>query len=292
MQGFDDIWTGGAPVADWNAAYDNSGSVRGAEAFVPRWQGEAAAFRERLAPEGRAKLRTPYGAAPRRHYDLFLPEDAPRGLFVFVHGGYWKSQEINTWSHFAGGMLARGFAAALPEYTLCPDIGIAGIVAEIGACLDALALAVPEGDIVLAGHSAGGHLVSRMLCRNAPILPGTAARIARVLSISGVHDLRPLLATAMNDTLGLDAISAAAESPALLLPRPGVSITCLVGGAELPEFRRQNALLANAWAGLGARTVALEAPGRHHFDVVDELLDPASPLVSHLADGSSQEGMS
>ena len=277
----DTIWTGGDRIADYDAAYDNSGSVADAASFVPRWQPLARAFRDRLSASGRAELGVSYGDKPRQHYDLFRPEGAPAGLVVFVHGGYWKGQEIGNWSHFATGALAHGFAVALPEYTLCPEATIPEITAEIGRFLNRVAQQI-RGPIRLCGHSAGGHLVSRMLCTDAPIAAETAARIDRTVSISGCHDLRPIMLTRMNDVLGLDLQTARAQSPALLEPRAGVDLTCLVGGAELPEFRRQNALIANVWHGFGVKTRAIERPGRHHFDIVDDLIDPESELVAIL----------
>ncbi|UOM33981.1 alpha/beta hydrolase [Acuticoccus sp. I52.16.1] len=275
------IWTGGDPVTDIDVAWDNGAAIPGAAEYTPRWAAAAKAFRDELAAAGRAKLAVPYGDAPRRHYDLFLPERAPAGLAVFVHGGYWKAHVIGNWSHFAAGALSRGFAVALPEYTLAPEATIPEITREIGAFLDHIAGEV-GGPINLSGHSAGGHLVSRMLCTDAPIAEATAARIGKVVSISGVHDLRCLLPASMNEILGMSLETARAESPALLEPRAGVDLTCIVGGAELAEFRRQNVLLANAWHGFGVKTVALEAPGRHHFDVVDALRDPDSVVVGAL----------
>jgi hypothetical protein len=119
-----------------------------------------------------------------------------------------------------------------------------------------------------------------MLCADIdlPVLP----RVERIVSVAGVHDLRPLLRTAMNDILGLDPATAAAESPALALPRPGVPVTAWVGAAERPEFRRQAALLANVWWGLGVETSCIESPGENHFTVVEALADPASPLCAAL----------
>jgi hypothetical protein len=89
----------------------------------------------------------------------------------------------------------------------------------------------------------------------------------------------------MNDTLRMDAAEAATESAALQTPIEGLSLCCWVGEEERPEFRRQNALLANIWTGLGARTKAVEAPGRHHFGVIEELADPASGLIEAWVDG-------
>jgi arylformamidase len=83
----------------------------------------------------------------------------------------------------------------------------------------------------------------------------------------------------------MDDAEAVRESPALSIPVPGARVTCWVGADERPEFIRQNALLANIWQGLGARLSEHRADGRHHFDVIEDLADSASPLVDTLLDG-------
>jgi arylformamidase len=266
---------------DWDDAYANAPHIPGADAFPPRWAREAAAFREALGE--RARLGIPYGDAPAERLDLFVPQPsgAPRGLVVFVHGGYWQRFGRQDWSHLAAGGVERGWAVVIPGYPLCPATPVTGITRAIGAAV-ARAAGIVSGPIRLAGHSAGGHLVSRMLCTDAPLPEPVAARIEHTVSISGVHDLRPLLRTRLNDTLRLDADEARAESPALAAPREGACIICWVGADERPEFVRQNALLANIWTGLGARTAAMEERGLHHFDVIDGLTDPESPLSRAL----------
>ena len=266
---------------DWDDAYNNRGHIPEAESYPPRFAAAAAAFRERQTAAGRARLDIAYGATERERFDLFLPQGMARGLVVFVHGGYWRAFGKSDWSHLAHGPLACGWAVAMPGYTLCPRIRVSGISRQVGAAITAAAGEI-GGPIRLAGHSAGGHLVTRMLCEGAPLPIAVAARIVSVLSISGVHDLRPLLRTAMNEDLQLDRAEAAAESPALLEPRPGVPVTCWAGSAERPEFRRQNALLANIWTGCGVAARAVEEPGRHHFNVIDGLCEPDSPLTEAL----------
>jgi arylformamidase len=272
---------------DWDDAYNNRGHIEGAESYPPRWAAEAKAFRKRMAAAGRAQLDIPYGTTARERLDLFLPEGTALGLIVFVHGGYWRAFGKSDWSHLAQGPLAHGWAVALPGYTLCPHIHVAGITRQVAAAIATAARSL-GGPIRLAGHSAGGHLVTRMACEDAPLPHAVASRIASVLSISGVHDLRPLLRTAINDDLRLDRAEAMAESPALLCPREGIPVTCWAGAAERPEFRRQNALLANIWTGCGAETRAVEVPGQHHFNVIEPLADPASALVAALLGRRSQ----
>ena len=263
-------------ILDWDEAYSNSGHVAGSEAFAPRWSAEAAAFRAQWAASARLDLA--YGADARQRLDLFLPAGSPKGLFAFIHGGYWLRFDKSYWSHFALGALERGWAVALPSYRLAPAVRVADIVRDAAAAIRFAAREI-AGPLRLAGHSAGGHLVTRMASHNSPLDAGTAARVEAVVSISGVHDLRPLLRTQMNATLRLDLAEAEAESPALLRPAEGARVTCWVGAAELPEFLRQNDLLANIWTGLGAEMTAVHAPARHHFDVVEPLADPDSDLT-------------
>lgn len=234
-----------------------------------------------LVERGRARLDLVYGDGERNRFDLFLPEDAPKGLVVFVHGGYWVRFDKSYWSHLARGSVEHGYAVAMPSYTLCPQTRISGITREIGAAIAAAASMI-AGPIHLTGHSAGGHLATRMISATSPLSDALRSRVANTVSISGVHDLRPMMRLALNADLKLDEAEAFAESPALLRPIEGVRLTCWVGAGERAEFVRQNALLANIWTGLGALTCAVEEPDRHHFNIIDGLTDPDHPMVREL----------
>lgn len=258
-------------VTDWDDAYTNGAHIPNGAAYPDRLAAEAAAFREtaRAEPLGRGQI--------------FLPDATPKGLVVFIHGGYWMRFDPSFWSHLAAGPLARGWAVAMPGYPLTPEVRIADITAHVGAEV-AQAAARIAGPVALTGHSAGGHLAARMICEGGPLPDAVVGRISICLPISGLFDLRPLLRTAMNDTLRLDETQAVAESPALMRPRADVPMIAWVGGAERPEFIRQSQLLANIWAGLGTATEMVIDPGRHHFDVIEGLTRPDSPLTRALLD--------
>lgn len=269
-------------ISDWSDAYENGGHIQGAADIPPRWAQMAAAFRAEKADQLSADI--PYGGGERQKFDLFRPQGEAKGLVVFIHGGYWKAFDKSAWSWLAAGALARGWAFALPSYTLAPQARISEISAEIAVAVAAAADLV-AGPVRLTGHSAGGHLASRMITTCSPLIDGALNRVERVVSISGLHDLRPLLRTEMNKTLRLDLPEALAESPALLAPISESRILCWAGAEERPEFRRQNQLLANIWAGTGAETAACEAAGKHHFNVIDDLAEPESDLVNELLEG-------
>ena len=271
-------------IADWDDAYANGPTIPGGDRWPAAWVEPARAYREAMAAAGRARLGIAYGPGERNAYDLFLPQAEPTGLVVFVHGGYWMRLERALWSHLAKGCIDSGFAVAMPSYTLCPATRISGITREVATAIEHAAGTI-EGPIFLTGHSAGGHLASRMVCANTPLLAAVRERVRNVVSISGVHDLRPLMRLSMNETLRVDSAEAVAESPALLEPGPGTRICCWVGAGERAEFIRQNALLANVWTGLGAETACVEEPDRHHFNVIDGLADPSHALTRTLLTG-------
>ncbi len=268
-------------ITDWDDAYANGDYIADAATYPELWAAQSAQFRDELISRDGARLDISYGDAPREKYDLFLPTGTPKGLVVFVHGGYWKAFDKSSWSHLAKGAVTKGWAVCMPSYTLTPDARLSDITREIGAAITHAADQI-AGPIHITGHSAGGHLVSRMVSHTSPLSSSVQARIENTVSISGLHDLRPLLKTTMNDILKLDPDEAAHESAALLHPALPCSITCWVGADERPEFVRQNDLLANIWTGLGALTRSVHAPNKHHFNVIADLADPGSDLVACL----------
>lgn len=232
-----------------------------AEPFVADYQARSAAARAQLGPAVQ-----PLG----RHGELgwVVPAAAGAPLLVFVHGGYWQALSA-TESLFLAPALARlGWSYAALDYTLAPAAGIEQMVAECTAGLAALA-AVGAGRVVLTGHSAGAHLVAMAaLARTAPLA------IDRLVLVSGVYDLRPLVHTTVNEPLGMDDRSAAALSP-MLLATPGRVGELVVawGDNDTDAFRAQGAAFAQR---IGA--LSLECAGRHHFDIVDDLADPTTVL--------------
>jgi arylformamidase len=253
---------------DYDRAHANAPFIPGAEAFPVRWAQEAQTFRASLGQRSRTGI--PYGPQKRNHLDLFLPDAAPQGLLVFVHGGYWLRFDRDLWSHLAAGAVTRGWACAIPSYTLAPEARISAMTQEIARAVEVVAGLV-AGPVVVTGHSAGGHLSARMGCVDLSL----SAPVKRVVPISPLADLEPVSLTAMNADLRLDAPEIARESPALLPLRSGVEAHVWVGAQERPAFLWQARLLSEAWS-----CPWTPETGKHHFDVIDSLSDPASALLS------------
>jgi len=269
-------------ITDWDDAYSNGAYIEGADEFVPRWALLAAQFRDEMTALGRAEIDLVYGKSDRERFDLFMPATTPKGLAVFVHGGYWMAFDKSSWSHLARGAVDNGWAVALPSYTLAPDAHLTRMTSQIAKAIECAAQKI-DGPIRLSGHSAGGHLVTRQICQKTPLKPSIQKRIEKVVSISGLHDLRPLMKTKMNEKLVLDEDEAVDESAALQRPVSHADLMCWVGANERPEFLRQNKLLAEIWSGFGVETEWYEAPEKHHFNVIDDLAEKKSKLVQQFA---------
>ncbi len=251
---------------DIDDAFANLAHVPDGALLPARWAQEGQRYRE----SARYLADVPYGEGAREVFDLFLPERLAKGTMVFIHGGYWRSSDKSDWSYLAAGAVVAGWAVAMPSYDLCPEVTIAQITQQIGKAIGTIADRVP-GPLRITGHSAGGQLAARML---APDLAADwTERVEKVVPISAVSDLAPLLQTQMNNDLRLDSDIARAESP-IHQPPPVVPVTVWVGGDERPVFVEQARALADAWS-----CEMVNDAGRHHFDVLDGLRDAHSPLM-------------
>ncbi len=231
-----------------------------------------------------------YGPAPRSCLDIVRPVGVGRfPCLVFVHGGFWQ-EGSKAGSGFAARSLARhGWASALVGYSLTPEVQVADIIAEIAAALACLKKLSGEHNLdparlILAGHSAGAHLVAALIAG----LGGddAAASITGALLVSGVYDLAPVAASYVNDLARLDTAAVKALSPLARRPMRDVPLHILTGADEPPGFLDQSKALAQTWAPHLSVLTSRQALGRDHFDVLDELADPASPSFKTLMEMS------
>jgi arylformamidase len=268
-------------MIDWNDAFDNSGYIPGSVDLIETWSIKAAAYRQSMSAAACAHLNVGYGDEARNKFDLFMPEKKPGGLVVFVHGGFWQMLDKSYWSHLAKGAVDQGWSVAIPSYALAPEAKIAQITQEIAMAINS-ASSMVEGPIRLVGHSAGGHLVTRMASADSPLPTTMISRVSGVVAISGIYDLRPLTLTNMNQVLGLTEDEAIAESPAFHSPRQEIPICFWVGDEERPEFLRQNRLICEAWSKNSSLVDACYQSGKHHFSVIDDLAIANSPIIQKL----------
>lgn len=263
--------------------YDNRAMTPEHGAITARWATESEAFRAG-APGERD---VPYGVAPRQKIDRFLPTGGPAApaAMMFVHGGYWAARDRKDFSVMARGVAAHGVEAFVPSYTLCPEATVRDIIAEMRRAARHVRR-VSGKPVVVAGHSAGGHLAAALLSADgvAPDPEFDAPVVSAAMAISGLFDLTRLLRTKVNLATRMTWADAAAASPINMTPPEGRVFDMVVGGAESPEYHRQTAALAQLWARAGVATRYDSLPGANHFTALEPLSEPRAPLARRLAE--------
>ena len=274
--------------------YNNRALVPDHTDFLARWATES----ERVRATEPCTLDVPYGGGPRETLDIFQAAGDVKArpgapVLVFVHGGYWRSLDKSGHSFIAPSFTRDGVCVVMPNYPLCPgmpegSVGIPDIALCMVRALEWTWRHIAEygGDpsrITVAGHSAGGHLAAMLLsCEWAAVAADLPSNLVRnALSISGVHDLRPLQHTPfLMDALRLTEADARRGSPALFAAPKARTLYAVAGGDESEAFAWQARSIQNAW---GESTVPVcdILPGLHHFSVLDALVDPEHALHQH-----------
>jgi arylformamidase len=273
---------------DYETEYNNRGRVPEHPEIFARWARDGAAYR--AAARG-AELGLSFGPSPRQTIDLFPAENdgSSMPLAMFIHGGWWRSLEPSSFSQMAGGPNARGVTVAVVGYDLCPQVSIAQIIEQMrAACL--YLWRKRKQRIMVAGHSAGGHLTACMVATDWKALDPSAPAdlVPAGYAVSGVFDLAPLTQISVNQDLKLDDASAHAASPLYWSVPPGRVLDAVVGGAESNEFLRQSKTMAEAWRQGMTQTRYEAVPGANHFTVLDPLTEADSAMTSRVADLAKQ----
>ncbi len=269
----------GMTRTELDRAYSPSSMVPSIEPFLSRYASGSADARTAHA-SSRFATHT-YGPSPEQTLDLFLPVSTPRGVLIFIHGGYWQALNASDASFPARPLTAAGYAYAAINYTLAPHATMDMIVEEnrqalVWLWLNRQRLGIDAGPFVLSGHSAGAHLAAMMLTTDWVARGVDPAFVTGAVLLGGVYDLEPIRLTYVNDALGLDRASAKRNSP--MFAKPLVTCPLVVGWAErdTDEFKGQSLDFAAHW---GVPEAAMfEQAGVNHFDSLFDWCDPTTRL--------------
>ncbi|MDB5893155.1 MAG: hypothetical protein JWQ88_686 [Rhodoferax sp.] len=235
--------------------------------------------------------RIAYGPAPEQFGELRLPPGAgPHPVILLIHGGCWRNRyDLVYITRLAAWLTARGWATWTIEYRRLGDAGGGwpGTLTDAGLALDALRQIARQhpldlGQVVAAGHSAGGHLALWLTTRgrlstSSDLHVANPLPVAGVLGLAAITDLdgfrigpadtchaavEPLMQG------GPDSVPAhyADASPMRRLPL-GVPVALVQGDEDDTVSAESVRCFADAALAAGDIVRRWALPGAGHFDV-------------------------
>jgi len=242
--------------------YEQRVWVPHADQIIRRYGAASDAVRSRLG-EPRTER---YGPAPIETLDIYGTGEK---AFVFVHGGAWKRQSKRE-NAFAAGMIADAGAAYVAlDFALLPTVTLDEMAAQVCRGIDWVHRNLSR-DIVLCGHSSGAHLAGVALAR--------ISYLKGALLVSGVYDLLPVRLSARNDYVRLDERLEHEYSPIRHIESIRGPVTVAWAEHEAAEFARQSRTFSEKLQQAGKLGAAILGKGQNHFEIIETLADPGSPL--------------
>lgn len=277
-----------ADLAERGRQYDARGSVVDFDACVAQYA--------RLAREvnrdcvGLYDLQ--YGQASTERLDLFptVLGAQPAPAFIFIHGGYWRSQAKEDAPIMVKPFTQAGVAVCTLEYTLLPEATLPEVIRQVRSAVawlyrNGLQYGIDPNRLYIGGSSAGAHLAAMAAAQGWPSLYGLPEDVVKGFAgLSGLYELAPLCQIAPNEWLQLHTDQTARVSPLQHLPRAGLPMVLAVGGLETQGFKNQTTTYEAACRAAGLSVNRVPVPQCNHFDLLCEWAAPQSDLTRAVLD--------
>lgn len=260
---------------------------------------------ERSAPGPDLTLR--YDAHPDGVIDVFLPagvlatgtaqqECWPRPLIVVLHGGFWRAEYDRAHLRpLAAALAEAGYVVATPEYRRGTDswphmrVDVAKALADVRMLLADAASEVVDAaaPVVLAGHSAGGHLALWGGLR------AGADVVRRIVALAPVSDVYYAARTGMGSNAAQDLLGGGpddvpdtyADADTVRLLPGDVPVVVVQGDEDKQVTMDMNRQLAASMATRAPGAPAfeyVELAGVDHFALIDPESDAWPTVVGAL----------
>ncbi|OPG14610.1 S9 family peptidase [Microbispora sp. GKU 823] len=242
--------------------------------------------RERALPGALTRPAAPpdrvirYGDHPDQIIDVRQDGDRPDApVVVLLHGGFWQAAYDRCHTRPMADELARnGYVVCTPEYRRIgqPGGGHPGTFDDVAAAVDAVLADPPTGGgVVLAGHSAGGHLALWSALRHR--LPATSRwqarpRIRGCVALAPIADLGRAIELGLGDGAGRELLAdrlglLADTDPMRLLPSGPGTLVLVHGTAD----RLVPVELSRRFAAGEPSATLIELEGAGHFGLIEPL---------------------
>lgn len=271
------VWMGMDQV-ELDAAYFQPAYEPNFTQVVKRWTSNSEITRARL---GRPQ-RVAYGPTEIEKLDIYRTKQPNAPVFVFIHGGAWRSGLAKDHAFPAETFINAGAHYVVPDFVLVQDAGgslmpIADQVRRAVAWVykNAKSFGGDPSRLYVGGHSSGGHLASVVLTTDWQRDFGLPANMIKGgVCISGMYDLTPVRLSARSSYVKFDDAMVEALSSQRHLDRLHTPLIVAYGTYETPEFQRQNREFAAAVKAAGKLVQLVVAENYSHLEMPETLANP------------------
>ncbi|CAI5448005.1 unnamed protein product [Caenorhabditis angaria] len=225
-----------------------------------------------------------YGSKPNKKIDLWGPKDS-KNLLIYFHGGYWAAGSRHDTAPILPCALKSGYTVAAMGYELATK-NIGSLPETISDAIQGTQYVLENfGDnfenIIVGGHSAGGHLAIRAVSGSEN--SKNSNKIKGLLLFSGVYFVEELVETDIGRDISLTASDAKLSTCDFKLIRvPGSinQVQIILGLQESPKLIEQNRELMGDFA----NTYKIdEFPDDSHFSIITGLLNEHSDVFKTVS---------
>jgi arylformamidase len=228
--------------------------------------------------------RQSYGEAKVETLDIYRTDRAKAPIFVFIHGGTWR-----TGSAREAGYPAEMFVRAGAHYIAIDFASVMNVNGDLGVVAAQVRRAIAwiyqnaasfDGDaarLYIGGHSSGGHLCAVALITDWVTAFGLPAdAIKGGLCMSGMYEMEPVRLSYRRTYIAFTDEMADAMSPQRHIDKLVAPIVVSFGVFETPEFQRQAQEFAAAVKAAG-KPVKVVRGQYHHDEMAETLGNPYGP---------------
>lgn len=227
-----------------------------------------------------------YGKAEVEGLDVYRCGRGGAPIHIFIHGGAWRAGTARQYAFVGEPFLAGGAHYVVPDFSTVQDHG-----GDLAPLADQVRRAVAwvyanagrfGGDarrIFISGHSSGAHLAGVVLTTDWKGQFGLPADVVKgAVLVSGMYDLKPVRLSSRREYVHLTDATEDALSAQRHLGMINAPAIVAWGTLETPEFIRQSSDFAAALKAAGKPVQTVVAPQYNHFEIIETLANPLSPL--------------
>jgi arylformamidase len=272
-----------------DAAYDQTAYMPHIQQLRDRWHSNSERTRARLGP----KLRRAYGPSAIEELDIFRTDaPAPAPVFVFIHGGAWRSGSAKQYSAPAEMFVRAGAHYVAPDFAAVQDVegSLFPMAEQVRRAIawvwrNAASFGGDPDRVYIGGHSSGAHLAAVALTTDWEQEFGLPHDFIKGgLCGSGIYDLYPVSLSHRSSYVRFNDAMIEKLSPTRHIARLRAPVIVAYGTCETPEFQRQARDFASSLREAGKPVELIVGDNYSHLDLPETLCNPYGLLGAAVLD--------